>query len=118
MHDLYDSLTLPSVSKKKVIFWPIQTSDGSRVSQMPGSPEVLTYMLTTDKIDYFTPCTCARGNLSKHWFLNLICIFSVSKSWTVHVCTHAAPLQYQLHYRASLKLMAATATIWGIIPTG
>ena len=65
MHDLHDSWTLPSVSKERavIIFADSDTSIGLRVSQMPRSSKVAFFVLTTtDRTDYMTPCTCARGN--------------------------------------------------------
>ena len=83
MHDLHDSWTLPSVSKKRadIIFADSDTSIGLRVSQMPRSSKLAFFVLTTtddddddrrrrrrqttDRTNYFTPCACTRGNNNK-----------------------------------------------------
>ena len=63
MLNLHDWWTLASITKKKEshVFADSDTSVDLRVSQVPGSPKVAIFLLTTtDKPDYLTPCACVR----------------------------------------------------------
>ena len=61
---LQRSWALPNDSKHTEVSFSATLTDTLylRVTQMPRSPDLAIFVLTTDKTDYITPCACARGN--------------------------------------------------------
>ena len=64
MQYLRRSWTLPNDSKHNEARFSTISTDKLylRVAQIPRSPDLAIFVLTTDKTDYLTPCACARGN--------------------------------------------------------